>query len=185
MKTRVFLIHGTHGRPDENWFPWLSAELRAKGYEVVSPEFPTPKDQSLFTWKRAFWRDSGTLNENTILVGHSIGAAFILHTAMTLFKPIKGVFLVSPFISKLGNSEFDSLNESFLAMGFDWSLINKNIGKVKIYHSDNDPYVPLSLAEEVAQKANVPVTIVKGAGHFNEASGYLKFEMLLADILKI
>jgi len=185
MPSRIIVIHGTYGNPNENWIPWLSEELKSRGHTMITPQFPTPSDQSLASWKRAFWRDSGLIDEKTILVGHSIGAAFILNTAMTLFKPMRGAFLIAPFVSALGNPEFDPLNASFLSMGFDWSLINKTIGKVKVYHSDNDPYVPINYAKEVTVNLGIQATLVPGAGHFNEASGYTKFDILLADILAI
>ena len=36
--TKVFLIHGSHGSPEENWFPWLKQELEKAGLEVIVPE---------------------------------------------------------------------------------------------------------------------------------------------------
>ncbi len=39
-------------------------------------------------------------------------------------------------------------------------------------------------AEELARNLRTPVTVVKGAGHFNEKVGYVKFELLLKKILE-
>jgi hypothetical protein len=47
---RVIVLHGAHGGPDTNWFPWLHAALNAEGIEVLRPRFPTPQDQSLEAW---------------------------------------------------------------------------------------------------------------------------------------
>lgn len=185
MPSRIFIVHGAYGNPSENWIPWLCEELRAKGHIAVAPQFPTPQEQSLESWKRAFWRDTGKVGSDTILVGHSIGCAFILNTAMIFFQPIKAAFLISPFISPLGNPEFDEINSTFFSMGFDWDAIRKSIGKATIYHSDNDPYVPKNLAEDVAKNLGTQINVIPGAGHFNEAAGFSKFERLLSDILKI
>ena len=38
----IFIIHGTEGYPEENWFPWLKKELEQKGHIVFVPQFPTP-----------------------------------------------------------------------------------------------------------------------------------------------
>jgi predicted alpha/beta hydrolase family esterase len=43
----IFIIHGSYGNPDENWFPWLKKELEQEGHKVFVPKFPTPEDQSL------------------------------------------------------------------------------------------------------------------------------------------
>ncbi len=51
-----------------------------------------------------------------------------------------------------------------------------------MFHSDNDPYVPLEKAKELAKKLGVELIMVKNAGHFNEKAGYTKFELLLEKI---
>ena len=51
-------------------------------------------------------------------------------------------------------------------------------------HSDNDPYVSLEKAMQLALNLGVEVTLIRKAGHFNERSGYLKFPKLLAMVKK-
>ena len=70
---KFVIIHGAYGNPSENWIPWLRESLEKLG-EVIVPEFPTPEGQSLENWRNVF--DSS--DENTILIGHSLGPAFIL-----------------------------------------------------------------------------------------------------------
>ena len=53
-----------------------------------------------------------------------------------------------------------------------------------MFHSDNDPYVPLEKAKNLAKNLDADLTIVKNAGHFNEKAGYTKFELLLDKIKK-
>ena len=54
-----------------------------------------------------------------------------------------------------------------------------------MFRSDNDPYVPLEKAQELAKHLGVDVIIVKNAGHFNEKAGYTKFELLLENIRNV
>ena len=184
MSKKAAIIHGAYGSPDENWFPWLSEELEKIGYTVYRPDFPTPKKQSLENWKDRFeeyrqpWGD-----KDTILIGHSIGAAFVLRMLMSHNdEPIKAAFLVAGFTTQLGDPEFDKLNASFLANPFDWELIRKNCQQFFVYHSDNDPYVPLEKGEELASSLGVQVALVKDAKHFNEEAGYTEFQEILGDI---
>jgi hypothetical protein len=46
---KFFIIHGTCGEPDGNWFPWLKQKLEEQGHEVVVPDFPGIENQSLET----------------------------------------------------------------------------------------------------------------------------------------
>ncbi len=98
---------------------------------------------------------------------------------------IKASFLVAGFVKPLGNDYFDIINKTFLNRDFDWEKIRKSCKYFFVYHSDNDPYVPLPMGRELAEKLNSKLKIVKDAGHFNESSGYKKFEILLNDIKKV
>ena len=179
------IIHGSYGHPKENWFPWLKEEQEKIDCRVFVPKFPTPKNQSLENWLKVFENYEKYLNEDTILVGHSLGPAFILTILEKLDRKIKAAFFVSGFISLLNNKEFDELNKTFVERKFNWEKIKQNCTKFIIYHSDNDPYVPLEKAKELAESLDTEAVIIKGAGHFNENSGYKKFEILLKDIKKI
>jgi uncharacterized protein len=76
---RVIVLHGAHGGPDTNWFPWLHAALNAEGIEVLRPRFPTPQGQSLEAWLNTYDLAVESLpSAPTILVGHSLGAALAL-----------------------------------------------------------------------------------------------------------
>ena len=50
--------------------------------------------------------------------------------------------------------------------------------------SDNDPYVTLSEAKETAAHFNIPLTVLKDAGHINADSGYGKWEWIEKLILE-
>ncbi|MDP4030861.1 MAG: alpha/beta hydrolase [Patescibacteria group bacterium] len=73
----VFIFHGTMGSPEGNWFPWLERELKKLGIEVFVPRFPTPKGQTLDNWLKTFEPYQKYVNEESVLVGHSMGPGFI------------------------------------------------------------------------------------------------------------
>jgi len=184
-RDKVFIIHGAYGHPNENWFPWLKEELEKRKIKVYIPKFPTPQGQTLENWFKIFREYMNILDEKTIMVGHSLGPAFILNILERSEKRIKAAFLVAPFIGLLNNPIFDAINKTFVDKEFDWDKIRNNCKKFYVYSSDNDPYVPLEKGIFIANKLNAKFTIVNGAGHFNEASGYVKFELLLKDIEEV
>jgi len=178
----AFIIHGSFGSPEENWFPWLKAELEKLGVEVFVPRFPTPEGQNLENWLKVFEEFEGKINEETVFVGHSLGPAFILNVLEGLNKKVKAAFFVAGFLGSLGNAEFDEINKTFAVGEFDWEKIKANCGKFFVFYSDNDPYVSREKALELAGNLGVEAELVQGAGHFNEAAGYTKFGILLERI---
>ena len=147
---KAFLIHGAYGNPEENWFPWLKSELENSGFQAIAPAFPTPENQTLESWLKVFSKYEKSLDKDTILIGHSVGCAFCLAILERAPAPIKAAYLVSGFTSPLQNGQFDPLNKTFVERKFNWEKIRKNCRHFCIFHSDNDPYVPL-------EKANAPV----------------------------
>jgi predicted alpha/beta hydrolase family esterase len=185
MSKNVFIIHGAYGSAEENWFPWLRDELKERDFQVFVPNFPTPEGQNLDNWMKVFDEYGYYLNEDTIFIGHSLGVTFILSVLEKIQKPVKACFLVAGFADFIGDDNLDAINKSFIDRKFDWERIKKNCKNFHIYHSDNDPYVPMERAEELAQKLGIEVKMIRGAGHFNAAAGYRKFALLLEDILAL
>jgi len=178
----VFIIHGAFGSPNENWIPWLKLELEKLNKPVITPTFPTPDNQSLENWLKAFKNYQDEITQDSIVIGHSLGVAFVLNVLEILDKPIKSAFLVSGFIDSLGDPEFDRINKTFLNRKFDFEKIRKNCKKFYVFHSDNDPYVPLKFGEDLAEKLNSELILIKNAGHFNADAGFTKFNELLEKI---
>jgi uncharacterized protein len=180
----VFIIHGTGGSPEINWFPWLKKELEKSGCEVFAPRFSTPENQSLESWLNVFEKYKKYLDDDSIVVGHSLGSAFLLSVLENLNHQIKAAFFISGFTGFLNNPEFDKPNKTFVDKRFDWNKIRKNCRKFYAINSDNDPYVPPDKGKELAKKLGVELILLKNAGHINQEYGYIKFDLLLEMIRK-
>jgi predicted alpha/beta hydrolase family esterase len=183
--SRVIVLHGAHGGPDTNWFPWLHAALNAEDIEVLRPQFPTPEGQSLEAWLNAYDLAVSSLSlAPTILVGHSLGAALALRLVERAVEPFDGLFLAAPFIGALGLPDYDTINQSFFAGSFNWAGIRERKGSAcRCWAGDNDPYVPLSRSQDVADCLKAPLEIVPGGGHLNGETGFTAFPQLRDAIL--
>ncbi|MBI2550943.1 alpha/beta hydrolase [Candidatus Uhrbacteria bacterium] len=177
--SNVLIIHGADGNPEENWFAWLKTELEKLGCTVFVPQMPIDENQTLQGWLKAFQFYEERLNENTILVGHSLGAAFLLRLLEK--KKAKAAFLIAG-MHCLPNNQFDSIIKSFVNGGFDWPAIKSNCVEFQILQGDDDPYIDKKIAFDLATKLDTHTEFINGAGHFNEASGYTKFPLLLEKI---
>ncbi|MBI2334563.1 serine hydrolase family protein [Candidatus Daviesbacteria bacterium] len=181
----VLIFHGTGGNPMGNWFPWLKGKLEEKNCQVFVPQFPDPREGNrLEDWLKVLEQYKAYINENTILVGHSVGGLFLLRVLERLEKSISAAFFVSTPIGVRPILFFDS-DERFSGFEFDWDKIRKGAKQFRVYHSDNDPYVSLANGKELAKQLGVELTLVTNAGHLNAESGYTKFDLLLEDITKI
>ena len=182
--TKAIIIHGAYSNPESNWIPWLKTQLEKRGYEVAIPQLSTPENQNLKQWKKEFQEQIGELEADTILIGHSIGAVFILTLLEESQTTINAAFLVAGWTGQL-NQEIDTINTTFQDKEFDYNKIKKNAWKIFLYGADNDPYIPIEKFEELADNLEVDLTEIEDAGHFNTKSGYTEFDDLLIDIISI
>ena len=183
MSNNAFIFHGTEGYPEENWFPWLKEKLKAKGCKVIVPQFPSPPivPAKISEWFDVLKNYEPEINENTILIGHSLGGVFALRVLEKLPHPVRTVFLVGTPIGIKPIKNYDRDN-SFSGFNFDWKKIKGNAKHFVVFHSDNDPYVSLKNGEHLAKELGTELTFIPNAGHFNKTAGYLKFEELLKKI---
>lgn len=179
---KVVIIHGTGGNPDGNWFPWLSAELSKCNVPVIIPRMPTPEGQSLAAWLTTFDTLVGPVDAETVLIGHSVGAVFLLRLLERIEKPVRASFFVAGFIGYLGIEKFDLLNSTFVEGEYDWNLIQSNAGKAVCFSGSDDPYVPIEQGIEIARNLKVAPRIIEGGGHLNAEFGYHTFPLLLEEL---
>jgi len=181
----VIIFHGAYGSPEENWIPWLKKQLETQGHAVFVPRFPTPKKQSLENWNSVFSKFEKEVDSESIFVGHSLGSAFILRLLERLNVKVKACFFIAGFVDFLGDPTFDEINKSFVRMPFNWEKIKSNSNSFTVLHSDNDPFVPIGNAEEIATSLGIKVELIHGAGHFNASAGYKRFPLLMEKILSV
>ncbi|MEK6921751.1 MAG: alpha/beta fold hydrolase [Nanoarchaeota archaeon] len=182
--TTIFIFHGTGGYPEENWFPWLRKKLEARGCKVIVPQFPTPENQSLENWFTVFDKYKEDFTSDTILIGHSLGGAFLLRVLERSNIRIKAAFIVSAPIGVLPIKNYEG-DKPFIGHPFNWSNIKKSCTAFFIFHSDNDPYVCLGNGKELAKKVESDLIFISGSGHFNKAAGFDTFDTFEALLEKI
>ena len=180
----VIIIHGTEGYPEENWFPWLKSKLEERGYNVSVPQFPSPPivPSKISEWFQVL--KNYDINEDTIIVGHSLGGLFTLRILERISHPIKAAFLVSSPIG-IKPIKYYERDLAFSGFDFDWDKIRKNAQNFIVFHSDNDPYVCIENGKKLSEELDVDLKFIPNAGHFNAAAGYTEFIDLLKEFDKI
>ncbi len=172
----VFIIHGAYGHPSENWFPWAKKMLEKEGYEVIIPAFPTPEDQTPENWMKVFEKYESKLGVDSIIIGHSLGVAFILRVLEKLDSPIRAAILAAGFVTP-APEKFKT--ESFVEKPFEWEKIRKNCSRFFVLHGDDDPYNAPEKAEVIAKELRTKAVIIPNGGHLNEKAGFLEFPAIM------
>jgi len=182
MKT-AFIIHGTGGSPEWNWFPWMKEHLEEKWYKVVIPKFPTPDNQSLESWQEVFKEFKRYIDSETIFVAHSIWPSFVCSLLEEIDMKVRACYFASGFLWFLWLHEFDMLNKTFIDKDFNWDVIKAHSESFYMCHGSDDPYVPLENAQDLAQNLGVEIDIIEWGGHLNSESWYESFEYLWEKII--
>lgn len=184
----VFLVHGSLGKPFENWFPWLEEELTKANINCTIPSFPTPENQNYSNWEKLmdYYCDLNVVNKDTVLIGYSCGAIFLAHYIATHKINVSGLIVVSGYNNFISGFEFmDNLNKSFYIQNESIMDVSKYVKKIYSFYSDDDPNIPQDTLKTFSQILNARSICVSHAGHFNEAAGYTKCQIVLDTLLEI
>ncbi|MBI2129384.1 leucine--tRNA ligase [Candidatus Woesearchaeota archaeon] len=141
------LIHGYAGSPDALFFPWLRKELEGKGYKVNVPNLPDTDNPDVIKQAEYVLKNE-RFDENTVLLGHSLGAAVALKILERLEKPIKKLILAAGFIEPKFKDKKRPFDETF-NWKFDFDKIKKNVKDIAILRAKNDYALPPERADKI------------------------------------
>ena len=92
----VNIIALPFGSPYSNWFSWLHDFIQEDGKQVYVPYFPAGVGyQNYQNWSKLLkvYLDLGLINENTIIIGHSIAPIFISKFLVENKIKVKNIYL--------------------------------------------------------------------------------------------
>ena len=134
MGRRAIIFHGTGAEPGWIWYPWLADRLRARGYDVETPHHPginvEPIAEMLPTVLAAH-----TFSEDTVLVGHSGGAALLLALLQHLDVTVAQAVLVAGYSTPPNDSSEPVLQDSY-----DWAAIRSHARELVFLNSVTDEF---------------------------------------------
>jgi uncharacterized protein len=164
---RAFIVHCWDATPESNWYPAVKKRLEEKGYEVVVPQFPNPP--MMASWVPQLSVAVGEPDEDTILIGHSIGCATILRylEMQPDHEKFGPVILVAGYTDDLGFPEL----KNFFPRPFDFMELKKHSDSFIYIYSDNDEYVDVKYADEFVARLGAKKVLIPGKGHFDDDAG--------------
>jgi len=183
MEKRVFLVHGWEGKPDNHWFPWLTWELRSRGFEVYSVTLPHADEPKMSEWIPAIKDVVGRPNKDTYFVGHSLGCAAIIRYLETLppKAEIGGAVFVAGFHQDLGIVQI----QDFFQSSIDLEKAKKHSNKFICIFSDNDKYVSPNQSFEFAKGLGAKMIMEKDKQHFMKSEGVDALPSVFQSLIKM
>ncbi len=169
MKTAV-IIHGYNDKSEyldgtrpaasnDHWIPWIQRQLLLKGIEAQAPEMPGFYEPKYEKWKEMLERF--TPDENTILIGHSCGAGFLVRWLSESDVRVGRVVLVAPWIDPE-----KSVVPDFFNFDIDAKLVDKTGGVTIMYSTDDfsDILTTVDVLKSKLEKVNFKQ--FEDKGHF-------------------
>lgn len=185
MSQQILVIHGgdafdSYGEYLENlrsktaylermkvggWKTWLQKNL-GEGFDVYSPTMPNAANAKYAEWKIWFEKIVSQLNDNVILVGHSLGGIFLAKylSENQIARRVLATFLVAaPFNTPTDHPLADFVLLESLAG------LRKQGGDIFLYHSIDDVVVPFSNAQSyMSDLSDATLRSFSDRGHFND-----------------
>ena len=188
---RVFIIHGCPSNREKamdsekrtynkHWIPWIIEQLTSKGIEVETPLMPEPWEPNYNKFKKEF--EKYKVDEDSVLIGHSCGCAFLVRWLGETKQKINKLILVAPW--KIPDKD-NKLKKAFYEYLID-KTIKSRVKEIVMFTADdedNDGKKSLKIFHEAL---GGKVIELKGRGHYTLGDmGTKEFPELLEELLRI
>ncbi|XP_077088069.1 serine hydrolase RBBP9 [Siphateles boraxobius] len=161
---RIVIVPGNGGGnvEDYNWYGW--ANKRINEIPDVSCELRNMPDP--VTAKESIWlpfmETDLRCDEETLIIGHSSGAAAAMRYAET--HRVFAIILVGAYTSDLGvENERES---GYFSRPWEWEKIRTNVKYILQFGSTDDPFLPWEEQREVADGLKTDLFKYTDQGHF-------------------
>ncbi len=160
---RIIGLHGFKSSPTAHFWPWLKTELEKAGHEVLIPALPDSEHPEINAWAAAAIQAVGTLTDNDVLIGHSLGgptALRLLEQAPAKSTPLACLLLAAPWFVRTEELR------PFFSSTFDCEVLMWRAARFVVMHAEDDPVVPLTHAEQYKNALHARLLTVHTGGHF-------------------
>lgn len=185
MKQQVLVIHG--GNAFDSYDEYLN-DLKAReldpkklktygwkinlqnelgdSFDVLLPKMPNDQNAKYVEWKIWFEKFFPYLENNIILVGHSLGGIFLSKylSENDFPKKIKALILIAP---PYNTPKIHPLADFLITHPL--NKINGHVNKIILFQSKDDKIVPLANANHYKKELpNLDLKIFEDRGHFSD-----------------
>ncbi len=150
----------------KGWKEQLQERLGSE-YRVIRPSMPNKQYAQYEPWSIWFEKIMDQIDASVTLVGHSLGGMFLLKylSEHQLKCPVEALHTVAAPCSIGGRRK--PITEFLVPE--DLSNVEKQCGAIHLYHSDDDPTVPIGELDELAKRlSSATIHRLNGYGHVRQ-----------------
>jgi serine hydrolase len=172
LMKQVYIIHSRGAGPHSHWYPYVKQMLEAAGFTVHTPPMPKPEAPHQSAWLTAMSEQIQTVNEDTFLIGHSVGCQAVLRflDRLPIGQKAGGVVLVAGWVSVPNwagrTAAQKAILNDWLNPPLDFTKIAERSSHFTAIFSDNDPFVPKENWEVCENELRAKIIVKHQAGHF-------------------
>ena len=164
---------------DKHWIPWTKKQLIAKGIKTETPLMPSPWQPDYEKFKNEF--EKYEVDENTILIGHSCGCAFLVRWLGETKKKIFKLILVAPW--KIPDKD-DKFRKEFYTYPID-ETIKERVKEIVMFTADDEEDDGKESLKIFHKSLDGEIIELKGRGHYTlNDTGTEEFPELIEVVLR-
>jgi predicted alpha/beta hydrolase family esterase len=166
---KMIFVPGNHDDcPEERWRPYLVRELSKLGIGTINLRFPDP-----VAARDKYWipfLTSLNADQNTILIGHSSGAAAAMRYAEN--NKILGSVLIGAALTHQGDE--GEKESGYFNKPWDWQKIKDNQKWIVQFASKDDPYISIEQMQTIHEELDTDYYEFKDRGHFIDGEEFIE-----------
>lgn len=176
----IILIHGYNGTP--KIYEYFEYELKKKGYNIITPNFPTKTDITINSYFEVFDNYKNYFTQDCIVIAHSIGnelfIKYICKNNLKIGTYISLAAFGNPFVTE-GREDLNSVIAPIVIKEEEQIKCKELIKKSYSIYSDNDHIVPFKDLQEFPNLIGSEPILIKGIGHMGKKSGLEKLPKVI------
>lgn len=145
---------------DKHWIPWTKKELISRGIKVDTPLIPEPWNPNYGKFKKEF--EKYKVDDNSVLIGHSCGCAFLVRWLGDTKQRINKLILVAPWKIPIEN---DKYRKEFYTYDIDKTIRNR-VNEIIMFTADDEEEDGKKSIEIYHKALGGRIIELKGHGHY-------------------
>ena len=188
MKQSLFILHSLNGNTKDSFKDSLTETALDIGYNVFYPVFEVREKSSYDNFKDVMLNYGKYLNENSVVVAHSISANYLIKyiyefsLSLRALISVGGAIELSPTEIKENNYN-TQIKKNSLPILKEIDYAKEHIEKIFLYFSNNDHHSTKKMFDNFINTLNAEPVFCEGYGHFTKRHDVTNLPGI-SDILK-